>query len=60
MLMVENFTEVEEDSKQSDEIALLSDSRFEQNLKNNLERLMVEPPANTIKQILEYSKSISK
>lgn len=58
--MVENFTEVEEDSKQSDEIALLSDSRFEQNLKNNLERLMVEPPANTIKQILEYSKSISK
>lgn len=57
--MVDNFTEVKEDSKKSEE-SVLSDSQFEQNLKKNLERLMLEPSVSTIDQIMEYSQSISK
>lgn len=60
--MVENFTPIKEETY-ADDVKVLDteiENEFELNIKHSIKRLAKEPSQNTIDNILNYSKSLSK
>lgn len=60
--MVENFTPIKEETYADDlkELDTKIENEFELNIKHSIQRLAKEPSQNTIDNILNYSKSLSK
>lgn len=63
MLMVENFTTVDENTFENvvnEDMALIVDKQFEENIKRGVQSLAKEPSQKTIDNILNYAKTQNK
>lgn len=61
--MVENFTTVNEntcDHLINEELETIEEQEFEENIRKSIQYFVKSPTKDTIENILNYSKSISK